>query len=145
MEARERSLGDFRAGRTSVLVVTDVAARGLDIPLLNNVVNYEFPATSKVWWYMYVYWCLSVYCLFSCSRTRVLFNSFAYSVVLLGEATGLSVVSLTCSPEYRVGGLCPVSAVMCTMYVCMHVCIYVCMYACIYVCMYACIYVCMYV
>nr|VWO95026.1 ATP-dependent RNA helicase CshA (EC [Ganoderma boninense] len=38
----------FRRGRTSVLVVTDVAARGIDIPVLENVVNYDFPQGSRV-------------------------------------------------------------------------------------------------
>lgn len=42
------AVGKFRAGRVAVLVVTDVAARGLDIPLLDNVVHYDFPAKPKL-------------------------------------------------------------------------------------------------
>lgn len=38
--ARKIAIAKFRAGRVARLVVTDVAARGLDIPLLDNVVNY---------------------------------------------------------------------------------------------------------
>ena len=30
-----------------VMVVTDVAARGIDIPLLDNVVNFHFPPKAK--------------------------------------------------------------------------------------------------
>merc|ERR1719293_16424 len=40
---RERSLADFRAGRCLFLVATDVAARGLDIPTVSHVVNYDLP------------------------------------------------------------------------------------------------------
>merc|ERR1719487_2039904 len=40
---REDALASFRAGRTPVLVATDVAARGLDIPNVVHVVNYDFP------------------------------------------------------------------------------------------------------
>lgn len=40
---RERALGSFRTGRTSVLVATDVAARGLDIPEVDLVVQYHLP------------------------------------------------------------------------------------------------------
>lgn len=38
--ARKIHIAKFRAGRVRLLLVTDVAARGLDIPLLDNVVNY---------------------------------------------------------------------------------------------------------
>ncbi|GHG06164.1 hypothetical protein GCM10017783_18460 [Deinococcus piscis] len=40
---RERALGSFRSGRTSILVATDVAARGLDIPEVDLVVQYHLP------------------------------------------------------------------------------------------------------
>jgi ATP-dependent RNA helicase RhlE len=44
---RHRSLADFRAGRVSVLVATDVAARGLDIVQLPLVVNYDLPLVAE--------------------------------------------------------------------------------------------------
>ena len=31
-----------------VLIVTDLAARGIDIPMLDNVINYNFPAKPKL-------------------------------------------------------------------------------------------------
>jgi ATP-dependent RNA helicase DDX54/DBP10 len=46
--ARVRQMDQFRCGRTNVLVVTDVAARGIDIPVLANVVNYDFPQGVRV-------------------------------------------------------------------------------------------------
>ena len=46
--ARKMQVQDFRTGMTNILVVTDVAARGIDIPILANVVNYDFPAQPKV-------------------------------------------------------------------------------------------------
>jgi ATP-dependent RNA helicase DeaD len=41
--ARERVMKDFRAGDTSVLVATNVAARGLDIEGIEHVINYDLP------------------------------------------------------------------------------------------------------
>lgn len=46
--ARKINIGKFRAGKVALLIVTDVAARGLDIPLLDNVINYDFPAKPKL-------------------------------------------------------------------------------------------------
>ena len=40
---RERALSAFRAGEVRVLVATDVAARGLDIPDVKHVYNYDLP------------------------------------------------------------------------------------------------------
>ena len=45
--ARSRSLVDFKSGRVSVLVATDIAARGLDIPQLPLVVNYDLPLVAE--------------------------------------------------------------------------------------------------
>ncbi|KAH7108266.1 DEAD-domain-containing protein [Auriculariales sp. MPI-PUGE-AT-0066] len=46
--ARGQQMDRFRRGLTNILVVTDVAARGIDIPVLENVVNYDFPLGSRV-------------------------------------------------------------------------------------------------
>ncbi|KAG6861101.1 hypothetical protein C0995_004038 [Termitomyces sp. Mi166 len=46
--ARTFQMDQFRRGVTSILVVTDVAARGIDIPVLENVVNYDFPQGARV-------------------------------------------------------------------------------------------------
>lgn len=40
---REKTLINFRNGSTTYLVATDLAARGLDIPLVKNVIHYELP------------------------------------------------------------------------------------------------------
>ena len=40
---RERALAAFRAGATRILVATDIAARGVDVPGVSHVVNYEIP------------------------------------------------------------------------------------------------------
>jgi len=46
--ARKMQMDRFRRGETNILVVTDVAARGIDIPILENVVNYDFPTGARV-------------------------------------------------------------------------------------------------
>ena len=46
--ARSIQMDKFRRGITNILVVTDVAARGIDIPVLENVVNYDFPTGARV-------------------------------------------------------------------------------------------------
>lgn len=46
--ARKLAIEQFRKGKKTILVVTDVAARGIDIPLLDNVINYDFPPSSKL-------------------------------------------------------------------------------------------------
>jgi superfamily II DNA/RNA helicase len=43
--ARDRAIATFREGRTSVLVATNVAARGLDVSHVGLVVNFELPDT----------------------------------------------------------------------------------------------------
>ncbi len=41
--ARVRALEAFRTGRVRVLVATDIAARGIDVPNISHVINYELP------------------------------------------------------------------------------------------------------
>jgi ATP-dependent RNA helicase DDX47/RRP3 len=41
------ALNKFKAGERSILVATDVASRGLDIPAVDFVLNYDVPANSK--------------------------------------------------------------------------------------------------
>jgi ATP-dependent RNA helicase RhlE len=41
--ARTKALSNFKTNDIRVLVATDIAARGLDIPLLPHVVNFELP------------------------------------------------------------------------------------------------------
>jgi ATP-dependent RNA helicase RhlE len=42
---RQRALRSFKDGEVQMLVATDVAARGLDIPNVSHVINYELPET----------------------------------------------------------------------------------------------------
>jgi len=41
--ARQKALGNFKNGRTNVLVATDIAARGIDVDDLSHVINYDLP------------------------------------------------------------------------------------------------------
>jgi ATP-dependent RNA helicase RhlE len=47
--ARNRALDQFRRGSTSVLVATDVAARGIDVDGIGMVVNYDVPTDPEVY------------------------------------------------------------------------------------------------
>ncbi len=44
---RERALAAFKTGRINILVATDVAARGLDIPNVSHVINFDQPHTHE--------------------------------------------------------------------------------------------------
>jgi ATP-independent RNA helicase DbpA len=45
-EERERALIKFRNGSHRILITTDLASRGLDIPEIENVIHYQFPSTA---------------------------------------------------------------------------------------------------
>lgn len=44
---RTKALAQFKKGEVRVLVATDIAARGIDIPLLPHVINYEIPNIAE--------------------------------------------------------------------------------------------------
>ena len=46
--ARERVVADFRNGRVPVLLATNVAARGLDVLSIEQVINYELPESAEL-------------------------------------------------------------------------------------------------
>lgn len=43
---REKTIARYRAGSFNVLVATDIAARGLDVPAITHVVNYDLPTCA---------------------------------------------------------------------------------------------------
>lgn len=45
--ARQRALKSFRDGSVRVLVATDIAARGIDVPGISHVINYELPDEAE--------------------------------------------------------------------------------------------------
>ncbi len=42
-QARERTVGRFKSGKLDVLIATDVAARGIDVPRISHVINFDIP------------------------------------------------------------------------------------------------------
>lgn len=46
---RQRALDNFKAGRTRVLVATDIAARGIDVDHLEYVINFEIPNVAETY------------------------------------------------------------------------------------------------
>ncbi len=47
--ARQRALGNFKSGKTRVMVATDIAARGIDINELPLVINYDLPDAAETY------------------------------------------------------------------------------------------------
>jgi len=47
MVERREALDGFRSGRYRVLVATDIAARGIDVPEIVHVVNFDLPGTPE--------------------------------------------------------------------------------------------------
>ncbi|OQW57702.1 MAG: heavy metal transporter [Nitrospira sp. ST-bin4] len=48
-QQRDRVMNAFRSGQTELLVATDVAARGLDIPHVSHVINFDLPSSAEVY------------------------------------------------------------------------------------------------
>jgi ATP-dependent RNA helicase DeaD len=48
-KSRERTIGRFRAGALDVLIATDVAARGLDVPRISHVINFDVPHDAEAY------------------------------------------------------------------------------------------------
>jgi ATP-dependent RNA helicase RhlE len=46
-EEREQVMKDFRSGNLKILIATDVSARGIDIPDVEYVINYDLPETAE--------------------------------------------------------------------------------------------------
>lgn len=46
--ARKLNLSKFRSKAANILIVTDIAARGIDVPMLDNVINFDFPPKPKI-------------------------------------------------------------------------------------------------
>jgi ATP-dependent RNA helicase RhlE len=46
---RQRSLEQFRHGKVSVLIATDVASRGIDVDDISHVINYDLPESYKAY------------------------------------------------------------------------------------------------
>ena len=47
--ARQKALGNFKSGKTSVLIATDIAARGIDVEKLGLVLNYDLPEIPETY------------------------------------------------------------------------------------------------
>ena len=47
--ARQRALNAFRTGQVRVLVATDIVARGIDVPGVSHVINYDLPDEAEAY------------------------------------------------------------------------------------------------
>lgn len=48
-EKRNATMNDFRAGKTRILLTTDLLSRGIDIPAVNMVINYDLPVDKDTY------------------------------------------------------------------------------------------------
>ena len=48
-EKRNESLRQFKEGKINILIATDVAARGIDVPDITHVINYDLPRSADVY------------------------------------------------------------------------------------------------
>ncbi|MDX5297715.1 MAG: DEAD/DEAH box helicase [Gammaproteobacteria bacterium] len=46
---RERTVEDIKSGKIDIIVATDVAARGLDVPRISHVINYDIPYDTEAY------------------------------------------------------------------------------------------------
>ncbi len=47
--ARQQAMDGFRAGKFDIMVATDIAAHGIDVPELSHVINFDFPNTADTY------------------------------------------------------------------------------------------------
>lgn len=48
-DKRLKAIASFKEGKTKMLIATDVAARGIDVPNVSHVINYDMPRTADVY------------------------------------------------------------------------------------------------
>ena len=47
--ARQQAMDGFRRGKFDILVATDIAAHGIDVPEVSHVINFDFPNTTDTY------------------------------------------------------------------------------------------------
>ncbi|MBA3970890.1 MAG: DEAD/DEAH box helicase [Bacteroidetes bacterium] len=104
-EDRERALIKFRNGSYRILITTDLASRGLDIPEIENVIHYQLPHTEDVF-------------IHRNGRTARM-NANGTSYLLLGEEEYVPSFIKDTPPEEKIkeGGKIPENTPWCTLYI----------------------------
>ena len=104
-EDRERALIKFRNGSFRILITTDLASRGLDIPEIENIIHYQLPHTEDVF-------------IHRNGRTARM-NAKGTSYILLGEGEHVPPFIKDTPPEEKIasGGKIPENTPWCTLYI----------------------------